>query len=204
MHVSKVSTHDWPLVNHAIFHLLVPCVQIKEFKWVCLLTLFLNESFCVQDLVKLSVELIPIAFKLVSLGPNMLVYIIKSLHQMPINLLCDSLSILLNVLHFQHNLLQLLLYDVFLPSQSVIFCHGLSTGIRMGILDPQDPFVRRLLSNSWAVFNLLHISCYDALTAEWCTHVSIEEFVAFFVGLALAKGQRLVTSRDAHVALQDS
>ena len=49
--VAEISTDDRPLVYKTILDLCVAGIQIEELKWIGLLTLFLDESLSIEDLV---------------------------------------------------------------------------------------------------------------------------------------------------------
>ena len=115
----------------------VASVKIEELQRVRLLTLFLDECLCVQYLVQLPVQLIPVAFQLIRFRPHMLINIIECVHEYLIDLLSHLHRIFLDMLHLRHDLLQLLLDYVLLLSQRNVLRYSLRTSVRMRVLDPQ-------------------------------------------------------------------
>ena len=126
-----------------MLNLRVASVQIEEFEWVCLLALLFDESFSVEDFIKLSIELVSVALKLVSLSPDMLVDIIKCSLKDLVDLLCHGSGIVFYVVHLKHDLLKSFLDYIFLFCQCDVFGGSLSTSICMSVLDPQDSLFGR-------------------------------------------------------------
>ena len=122
--VPKIAADYRPLVDQAILDLRVPSVQIKELKRIGLLTLLFDEGLRVEDLVQLAIQLVPIALKLIRLGPHVLVNVVKRPHQVVVDLLGDLSRILLDMLHLGHDLLKFVLDDALLLCEGDIFGHG--------------------------------------------------------------------------------
>ena len=105
MHIAQISTDYRPLIHQTVLDLCVTGVQIEELERVSLLTLLLDESLSIENLVQLPVELISIRLELIRLRPHMLIDIIESVHQNLVYLFSDLHRILFDMLHFCHDLL---------------------------------------------------------------------------------------------------
>ena len=122
---------------------------------------------------------------------------------MSIDLLGHFDGVFFDMLHLLHDVLQFLLDYLLLTTQCDILGNSLSTGISMGVLNPQYPPIRWLSLNSSTLADRLSIRRDDTLTAQRLAEIRIEEFIALLVNRTLPESERLVAGRNAHVLLED-